>query len=161
MKAFLGLGSNLGERLANLQRAVELLAAHPRVRVLRSSRVFETDPIGPPQPDFLNAVIAVDTELSPRELLVACLGVEDSLGRVRAERWGPRTIDVDLLVFDGIEVDEPDLQVPHPLLHLRAFALLPLLELDEDPPLANGLRAADASPEGEVRLFAPPLEVPS
>jgi len=159
--AYLGLGSNLGDRLGNLRSAVRLLGA--RMQILRSSRVYETEPVGPPQPEYLNAVVEVRTELDPRGLLEACRSVEDQLGRVRAERWGRRTIDVDLLTFDRLEVDEPDLQVPHPRMHERGFVLVPLLELDPDPMLPGGrrvtaLRLAPRSVLG-VRPFAPPLEV--
>lgn len=163
--AFLGLGSNLGDRLANLQRAVELLAAQPGVRVVRTSRVFETEPVGPPQPDYLNAVAEVETELEPRELLGACNAVETELGRVREVPWGPRTIDMDVLTYDREVVDEPGLIVPHPRMHERGFVLVPLLELEADPMLPAGrtlatLRLRPTVTDG-VRLFGPPLEAPS
>jgi 2-amino-4-hydroxy-6-hydroxymethyldihydropteridine diphosphokinase len=162
--AYLGLGSNLGDRLANLQRAVDLLADRTGVELLRSSRVYETEPVGPPQPDYLNAVVEVRTELEPRELLDACLGVEAELGRVRDERWGPRTIDVDILVYDEREIDEPDLVVPHPRMHERGFVLVPLRELEPDPMLPGGrsvesLRLRPDAIVG-VHLHAPPLRVP-
>ena len=162
--AYLGLGSNLGDRLGNLQRAVDLLAAGDGVTVVRSSRVYETEPVGgPPQPDYLNAVIAVETALSARELLRTCMGVEVELGRVRDERWGPRTIDVDVLTYGDERIDEPDLTVPHPRMHERGFVLLPLGELDPDPPLPGGLRLAALRLEPGtvlgVRPFAPPLRV--
>jgi 2-amino-4-hydroxy-6-hydroxymethyldihydropteridine diphosphokinase len=164
--AYLGLGSNLGDRLANLQRAVDLLAAQPAVQVRRSSRVYESDPVGgPPQPDYLNAVVGVETSLSPRDLLEACLGVERRMGRVRSERWGPRVIDVDLLTYDEKDIREPDLVVPHPRMHERAFVLVPLMELDPDPVLAGGrqlstFRLGPTAVLG-VRPFAPPLSVPA
>lgn len=162
-RAFLGLGSNLGERLETLQRAVDLLTGRG-VRVIRSSRVYETDPVGgPPQPDYLNAVIEVETELSPRELLQACIAVEELLGREREVRWGPRTADMDILTFDDRVMDEPDLQIPHPRMHERAFVMIPLLELDPDPPLPGGRTASalrlDPSALVGVRPFAPPLRV--
>lgn len=158
--AYLGLGSNLGDRLANLRSAVRLLAA--RVQVVRSSRVYETEPVGPPQPRYLNAVVEVRTERDPRGLLEACRAVEDELGRVRTDRWGPRTIDVDVLTFDRLEVGEPDLVIPHPRMHERGFVLVPLLELEPNPMLPGGrriatLRLAPGSVLG-VRPFAPPLE---
>ncbi len=107
--AYLGLGSNLGDRLATLQEAVDLLNAEPGIRVLASSRVWETDPVGgPEQPDFLNAVIRVETVLEPLQLLAACNRTEAALGRVRDVRWGPRTVDVDVLLIDGLTVDQPD-----------------------------------------------------
>jgi 2-amino-4-hydroxy-6-hydroxymethyldihydropteridine diphosphokinase len=161
-RAFLGLGTNLGDRLANLQRAVDLLAAMPGVRVIRSSRIYETAPVGPPQPDFLNAVIEVDTDLEPHDLLAAAADVERSLHRVRDVRWGPRTIDVDVLTFGDRVIDTPDLTVPHPRMHERAFVLAPLMDLEPDPPLPGGRHARDLSTEGwsaDVRLVAPPLRV--
>jgi 2-amino-4-hydroxy-6-hydroxymethyldihydropteridine diphosphokinase len=167
VRAYLGLGANLGDRLGALQRAVELLDAIPRVRVLRSSRVYETDPVGgPPQPDFLNAVVEVETDLSPADLLLACLSVEERLKRARSVRWGPRSLDVDVLTYGDEEVhwDQPDIQIPHPRMHERGFVLVPLLELDADPPLPGGRRLAELrlGPEalGGVRPFAPPLAVP-
>lgn len=164
--AYLGLGSNLGDRLANLQSAVELLAAQPGVKVVRSSRVYETDPVGgPPQTDYLNAVVEVETGLSPRELLDACMEVERLLGRIRNERWGPRIIDVDVLTYGEEEIDEPGLMVPHPRMHERGFVLVPLTELAADPSLPGGRRLSTLrlGPEAVlgVRPFAPPLEVPA
>jgi len=159
--AYLGLGSNLGDRLANLQAAVELLRREERMRVVASSRVWETEPVGgPEQPEYLNAVLRVETDRSPRELLDACLGVEAELGRVRAERWGPRTIDVDVLLYDERTVDEPDLVVPHPRLAERAFVVLPLLELEPDPILPDGRRLVEQRIDvSGVVPFAPPLVI--
>ncbi len=162
-RAFLGLGSNLGDRLANLQSVVDLLDAAQGIRVLRSSRVYETAPVGPPQPDYLNAVVEVDTNLEAKALLEACLNVERRLGRVRGERWGPRSIDVDVLTYGEASIDEPGLTVPHPRMHERAFVLAPLLELVADPPLPGGrriatLRVAPGDLAG-VRPVAPPLAV--
>lgn len=161
--AYLALGSNLGDRLDSLQRAVDLLDARPEIEVARSSRVYETEPVGPPQPAYLNAVLEVRTALEPHELLEACLAVERELGRVRGERWGPRSLDVDVLTYDDLEVDEPDLTVPHPRMHKRGFVLVPLRELDPDPMLPGGrsvatLRLAPSDVLG-VRVFAPPLRV--
>jgi 2-amino-4-hydroxy-6-hydroxymethyldihydropteridine diphosphokinase len=161
--AYLGLGSNLGDRLESLRQAVRLLQAETGIEVVRSSRVYETEPVGPPQPAYLNAVIEVRTELEPRGLLEACRRVEDALGRVRGERWGPRTIDVDVLSIDERTVDEPDLIVPHPRMHERGFVLVPLRELDPDPMLPGGrrlatLRLVPGAVLG-VRPFAPPLPV--
>ncbi|HEX6230606.1 MAG TPA: 2-amino-4-hydroxy-6-hydroxymethyldihydropteridine diphosphokinase [Actinomycetota bacterium] len=160
--AYLGLGSNLGDRLRNLRLAVRLLHRRPGVTVVRSSRVYETEPVGPPQPAYLNAVVEVRTELDPRGLLDACHVVEDELGRVRTERWGPRTIDIDVLTFGDREVDEDDLTLPHPRMHERGFVLVPLGELDPDPMLPGGrrlsrLRLSPGIVLG-VRPFAPPLE---
>jgi 2-amino-4-hydroxy-6-hydroxymethyldihydropteridine diphosphokinase len=160
--AYLALGSNLGDRLQHLQRAVDLLGDEEGIRVVASSRVWETDPVGgPPQPRYLNAVVRVETDLEPRELLAACQRVESALGRVRIERWGPRTIDVDVLTYDDRIVDEPDLQVPHPRIAERAFVLAPLLELEPDPALPAGRGLADARPDdvGGIVPVAPPLRV--
>ena len=131
--ALLGLGSNLGDRLGTLQRAVDLLAAEPGISPSRCSRVWETDPVGgPPQPDFLNVVLRVEVDLTPHELLAACQRVEAALGRVRDVRWGPRTIDIDILSFDALLIDDEDLTVPHPRMHERRFVLTPLCELAPD-----------------------------
>ena len=133
VRAHVALGSNLGDRRATLERAVELLDSHPGVQVVASSTLRETEPWGPvEQPPFLNGVVAVDTRLDPRALLDVLLGIEETLGRVRAERWGPRTIDLDLLLYGDAVVDEPDLVVPHPRLHERRFVLEPLAELEPE-----------------------------
>ena len=132
-KAFVGIGSNLGDREDHLRRAVELLAAEDAISVLASSQVRETEPVGPvAQGPFLNGAVQVETELAPRELLERLLAIEERLGRVRRERFGPRTIDLDLLVYEDAVVDEPGLTLPHPLLHERRFALEPLAELAPD-----------------------------
>jgi 2-amino-4-hydroxy-6-hydroxymethyldihydropteridine diphosphokinase len=159
--AFLGLGANLGDRLTNLQGAVDLLQDEPGVHVTGSSRVWETTPVGgPPQPDYLNAVIRVETDLSARDLLDAAHRVEARLGRVRAERWGARSIDIDVLLFGDETIEESDLVVPHPRLTQRAFVLLPLLELAPDASLPDGIRLGDlrVATEG-MALSAPPLAV--
>lgn len=159
--AYLGLGSNLGDRLANLQGAVDLLQGEPGLRVIVSSRVWETAPVGgPPQPDYLNAVIQVETDLSARDLLDVAHRVEERLGRVRKERWGARSIDIDILLFDEETIDDSDLVVPHPRLSQRAFVLLPLLELAADPMLPDGTRLRDLRVDtGGVAPSAPPLAV--
>jgi 2-amino-4-hydroxy-6-hydroxymethyldihydropteridine diphosphokinase len=162
--AYLGLGSNLGERLDTLQHAVDLLAGEPGVRPSASSRVWETDPVGgPPQPDYLNVVLRVDTDLTPFQLLDACQRTERALGREREMRWGPRTIDIDLLLFGDQQLDVPLLTVPHPRMTSRAFALLPLLELEPDACLPDGTRLVDIplGPDaaGGARPFAPPLAI--
>ena len=159
--AFLGLGSNLGDRLTNLQGALDLLQAEPGLRVAASSRVWETVPVGgPPQPDYLNAVIGVETDLSARDLLEVAHRVEARMGRVRKERWGARSIDVDLLLYDEESIEEADLVVPHPQLRERAFVLLPLLELAEDVTLPDGTRVKDLRIDTDgVAPSAPPLAV--
>ena len=131
-RAYVGLGANLGDRSAMLRAALEQLAAEPGVSLVAASSVRETDPVGPvDQPRFLNAAAALDTELSPRELLDRLLGIERRLGRTReGPRFGPRTIDLDLLLYGEEWLDEPGLELPHPRLHERLFALEPLFELD-------------------------------
>ena len=131
-RAYLGLGANLGDRSAMIRTAVEQLRREPDVTVVAVSTVRETEPVGVlDQPRFLNAAVAVDTDLPPRELLDRLLGIERRLGRTRdGPRFGPRTIDLDLLLYGQEQVDEPGLQVPHPRLHERLFALEPLAELD-------------------------------
>ena len=132
MRAFIGIGANLGDREATVARALLLLAAEDGLELLAVSTLRETDPVGHlEQPRFLNGAAAVETELSPRRLLERLLGIEQALGRTRdGERYGPRTIDLDLLVYGDREVDEPGLTVPHPRLAEREFALAPLAELD-------------------------------
>lgn len=129
--AYLGLGSNLGDRASFLSSAVLALDTGA-VHVTKTSSVYETDPVGGPmQGDFLNQAVEVRTELDARALWMHCVAVEEALGRDRAreERWGPRTIDIDLLVFDDHVVVEDDLVVPHPRLSTRAFVLVPLAEI--------------------------------
>ena len=129
--ALLGLGSNLGDRGANVRRALELLAERGAASVVAVSTLCETAPEGgPPQGDFLNAAALVETELRPRELLAALKAVERALGRrPGGPRWGPREVDLDLLLYDALVVDEPDLQVPHPRMHERRFVLEPAAEV--------------------------------
>jgi 2-amino-4-hydroxy-6-hydroxymethyldihydropteridine diphosphokinase len=131
-RAYVGVGSNLGDREATLRRALELLGAEPGIEVVAVSSIRETDPVDYlDQPRFLNAAVAVDTPLAPRPLLERLLAVERTLGRERTgPRFGPRTIDLDLLLYGDAVVDEPGLKVPHPRLHERRFALEPLADLD-------------------------------
>ena len=132
-RAYVGLGANLGDRQEFIDRAVALLAATDGVQVLAVSELLETDPVGVvDQPRFLNGAAVVETTLSARELLEALLGIERTLGRVRGERWGPRAIDLDLLLYGETVVDEPGLEVPHPRVHERRFALEPLSDLDPE-----------------------------
>jgi 2-amino-4-hydroxy-6-hydroxymethyldihydropteridine diphosphokinase len=132
-RAFVGIGSNLGDSRALITAALELLGAEEGVEVLAVSTLRETDPVGyEDQPRFLNGAAELETELGPRDLLARLLVIERQLGRVRGEgrRFGPRTIDLDLLLYGQETVDEPGLEVPHPRLHERRFALEPLAELD-------------------------------
>jgi 2-amino-4-hydroxy-6-hydroxymethyldihydropteridine diphosphokinase len=130
--SYIGLGSNLGDREGFLRRALELLRVEPEIDVTAVSSVRETDPVGlVDQPRFLNAVARVETDLAPRELLDRMLAAERELGRRRdGPRFGPRTIDLDLLLYGDEEIDEPGLIVPHPRLAERRFVLEPLHELD-------------------------------
>jgi 2-amino-4-hydroxy-6-hydroxymethyldihydropteridine diphosphokinase len=130
-RAYVGLGANLGPREITLLRAVDLLAAASGVEVVAVSQLRETDPVGVvDQPPFLNGAVAIETSLTARELLDLLLETERALGRVRGERWGPRTVDLDLLVYGKELIDEPGLRVPHPRLAERRFALEPLADLD-------------------------------
>ena len=131
MRAFIGLGSNLGDREANLRQALEYLAQSPETTVVRASSLYDTEPVGvEDQPHFLNAVAQIDTQLTPRQLLWNLMLVERRLGRVRAQRWGPRTIDLDLLLYEDEVLQEEDLELPHPELAKRSFVLVPLVELE-------------------------------
>jgi 2-amino-4-hydroxy-6-hydroxymethyldihydropteridine diphosphokinase len=129
-RAYIGLGSNMGERAIHLEAALVMLRSHPRLRLLRVSRFRWSAPVGvTDQPDFLNAVAELDTTLGPHALLEVLLDIEAQLGRVRGRRWGPRTIDLDLLLMDAPVVANETLQLPHPRLHERRFVLEPLTEL--------------------------------
>jgi 2-amino-4-hydroxy-6-hydroxymethyldihydropteridine diphosphokinase len=128
--AYLGLGGNLGDRRQYLTDAVLALNSEPGIRVEKISSVYETKPFGVvDQPDFLNLAAQVATSLAARDLLASCLRIEARLGRVRAERWGPRTIDIDVLWYDGQTVNDPLLTLPHPRMKERAFVLVPLAEI--------------------------------
>lgn len=131
-RAYVGLGANLGDREAMLRAALEQLGADPSIELVAVSAFRDTDPVGiVDQPRFLNAAAALDTELAARELLDRLLAIEGRLGRTRAgPRFGPRTIDLDLLLYGDERIDEPGLQVPHSRLHERLFALEPLADLD-------------------------------
>jgi 2-amino-4-hydroxy-6-hydroxymethyldihydropteridine diphosphokinase len=132
-RAYLGLGSNLGDRAGHLQLAVDELAATERIQVVAVSRVYETAPVGgPEQDDYLNAVVAIESDLGARELLAVAQRIEQIADRVRTVRWGPRTLDVDVLLVGDERVDEPDLEVPHPRLRERGFVLAPLRDVAPD-----------------------------
>ena len=161
----LGLGSNVGDRRANLQAAVDALPAHG-VRVLAASSVYDTEPVGEvlDQPDFLNAVVRISTGLGPEELLDACKAVERELGReAGGVRHGPRPIDVDVLLLVDVAISTERLTLPHAEVTSRRFVLVPLLEVDPDVALPDGPSAASAlselEPGGAVRRSGPPLRV--
>jgi 2-amino-4-hydroxy-6-hydroxymethyldihydropteridine diphosphokinase len=131
MRVFVGLGSNLGEREAMIRLALDDLARLPSTRLVRASSLYDTEPVGDvEQPNFLNAVAELDTELTARQLLWNLQLVEKRLGRTRTRRWGPRTIDLDLLLYGHLVIEDAELQVPHPELTVRSFVLVPLVELD-------------------------------
>jgi 2-amino-4-hydroxy-6-hydroxymethyldihydropteridine diphosphokinase len=132
--AYIGVGSNLADPRAQVERALEHLANLPQSRLLRSSRLYRSAPWGMvDQPEFVNAVGAIETGLSPSALMQALLAIERDAGRERSgERWGPRILDLDLLLYGAQTLAEPGLQVPHPHLHERAFVLLPLAEIAPD-----------------------------
>lgn len=133
MKATLGLGSNLGDRLANLQFAIDSLNVATGTQVHSISPVYETDPVGgPEQDDYLNAVVVLKTILSPQQLLDVMQKIETDAHRERNEHWGPRTLDLDLLAMDDLRLDTENLVLPHPAAHERGFVLLPWSTLDPD-----------------------------
>ena len=131
MKAFIGLGSNLGDREANIRQALQQLEQLPETTIVRGSSLYDTEPVGvPDQPNFLNGVVQIETHLAPRQLLWNLMLIERRLGRVRTQQWGPRVIDLDLLLYGDEVVDEDDLQVPHPLMTQRSFVMVPLVEIE-------------------------------
>jgi len=132
-RVFIALGSNMGDRAANIASALARLGELPKTQLVRMSSLIETEPVGPAgQGRFLNGAAQIETQLEPSELLGALHNIEDELGRVRAEHWGPRTIDLDLLLYDDRVVDAPGLQVPHPRMAEREFVLAPLAEIAPD-----------------------------
>ena len=131
--AYIGLGSNLGNRLEGCRNAIEALAALPTCSVLQTSSFYETTPVGlVEQPAFINGVVLLETGKDAHWLLREMLAIEDTFGRIRTLKWGPRSIDLDLLFFDDLIIDMPDLSVPHPLLHERRFVLATLNEIAPD-----------------------------
>lgn len=158
MRALVGLGGNMGDRVSALSRAAAILREQAQTGSFRPSHLYETRPWGKTdQPDFLNAVVSFETSLAPRALLALLAEIEDRLGRVRSERWGPRTLDLDLLDLGGAVISEEDLTLPHPRIAERGFVLVPLCEIDpgwRDPltgkTAVEMLNALDPDP-GEVR----------
>ncbi len=130
-RAFIALGSNIGDRAAYLEQAIAMLSAHPQIEVVKRSSIYETEPIGyVEQQSFFNMVIEVETTLSPCELLETTQAIEHKCGRVRDIRWGPRTIDLDILLYDQENMEMENLMIPHPRMWERAFVVVPLMELD-------------------------------
>jgi 2-amino-4-hydroxy-6-hydroxymethyldihydropteridine diphosphokinase len=163
MKAVLGLGANLGDRAATLQAALDGLGA--KTRIVAVSAIFETAPVGgPPQPDFYNAVVLVDTSLAATDLLALAHSLEAAAGRVRVEHWGPRTLDIDVLAYEDKCSDHPELTLPHPRAHERAFVLLPWLEIEPDGAVVGhgtlAELAAKVGTTGVRRLETPLLRTP-
>jgi 2-amino-4-hydroxy-6-hydroxymethyldihydropteridine diphosphokinase len=144
-RAALALGSNLGDRLDYLQAAVDAITESPGIVPVAVSSVYETEPVGTrtDQPQFLNAVLILDTSLPPRSLFERCKAAEDAFGRSRKEPKGPRTLDLDLLAVDGYTINDPDLIVPHPQFAERAFVLIPWAEVDPDFEVPGHGRVAD------------------
>jgi 2-amino-4-hydroxy-6-hydroxymethyldihydropteridine diphosphokinase len=156
----LGLGSNMGEREQNLQQALRLLEEAGSVQIEKISSMYETAPYGvKDQADFLNMAVLVQTRLSPEELLKKCLAAEQAMGRIRTRHWGPRIIDIDILTYNRIEMDAPELTLPHPGLVHRPFVLIPLLEIAPKLCLANGRTVEETTAAlgkmdwQEVRLY--------
>ncbi|MGK0674053.1 MAG: 2-amino-4-hydroxy-6-hydroxymethyldihydropteridine diphosphokinase [Halothiobacillaceae bacterium] len=131
--AYIGLGSNLNDPVGQVRRALGVIAALPESRLVAASRLYRSPPMGPiDQPEYINAVAALQTELVPYDLLRALQAIEQDFGRVRLRRWGERVIDLDLLLYDNLHLDSPELILPHPGIGERAFVLCPLAELAPD-----------------------------
>lgn len=159
--AYIGLGSNIEDRIGYLKEAIRRIGNLPDTEVESASSAYDTEPMGrTDQPRFLNAVVRVRTWLPPERLLEGLLRIERELGRERKERWGPRTVDLDLLLYDDRVISKPGLQVPHPRLHERAFVLVPLAELDPElvhpvlgrtlKELSEEVRKQDVVPAGRL-----------
>ncbi len=160
-KAYIALGTNLGDRLENLKRALGLLNIEQDISVLKISPVYETAPVGgPEQGPFLNACAAIETGLPPEKLLLKMLHIEDELGRVREERWGPRLIDLDLLIYEDKIVNTELLELPHPRLAERGFVLVPLADIAPGLTVPGHNKTvsellSQLPPTEEIRLFLP------
>ncbi|MDF9409236.1 2-amino-4-hydroxy-6-hydroxymethyldihydropteridine diphosphokinase [Pelotomaculum isophthalicicum JI] len=155
--AYVGLGSNMGDKSANISKALVLLDAAPGVRVVRAAPRYRTAPIGYTGQDwFINTVAEVETSLQPLDLLKLMLNLENSLGRVRGRRWGPRTIDLDLLIYGREIINTPELVIPHPRMHERAFVMVPLADLAPELELPGwGNTAELALSLAKVQLIEP------
>ncbi|BBB93201.1 MAG TPA: 2-amino-4-hydroxy-6-hydroxymethyldihydropteridine diphosphokinase [Methylomusa anaerophila] len=161
----LGLGSNLDTlgrtREQNIAHAIELLDQHPQIKVKQISSLYETEPVGlKEQPNFLNAAVSIMTSLAPEELLNVCLDIEKQMGRIREVRWGPRNIDIDLLVYDDIQIITNTLELPHPRVPERRFVLIPLREIAGNEPVYKGLTVDELlrkTPDHTAITFYGPL----
>ncbi len=128
-RAAIALGANLGDTVATLNSAIAVIAQHPAITLISRSSWYQTAAVGPPQPDYINGCIVIETELEPQELMTLLLTIEDQFGRVRQERWGARTLDLDLLLYGDRTLSTPHLELPHPRMTIRAFVLVPLAEI--------------------------------
>lgn len=166
-EAYIALGANLGDREQTLTEAIQMLNDHSDIEIVRCSGLYETDPVGYiDQPSFLNMVLMLRTTLEPESLLMSMLDVENRLGRVRDIRWGPRTVDLDLLWMDNQQLHTERLELPHPRMYERAFVLVPLAELvssDHHPELFQSIQQSLTDIEAEqqgihyVKAFTMPL----
>ena len=128
-RAAIALGANLGDTVATLNSTIAVLAQHPNITLISRSSWYQTAAVGPPQPNYINGCIVIETDLEPQELLTLLLTIEDQFGRVRQERWGARTLDLDLLLYGDRTLSTPHLELPHPRMAIRAFVLVPLAEI--------------------------------
>jgi 2-amino-4-hydroxy-6-hydroxymethyldihydropteridine diphosphokinase len=152
--AYIGLGSNIGDERSNLAKALELLQAVPGVALVKTASYYRSAPLGRTDQDwYLNTVAEVKTSLEPQQLLEALLDIEIRLGRVRTVRWGPRIIDLDLLLWDGVRISSPELILPHPRMTERAFVMVPLAELAPDLVLEGKTAAALAKKLASEQLI--------
>lgn len=152
MKAYLSLGSNIGDKNRNIQEAIRLLAKAPGITVTAVSSFYETEPWGKTgQESFYNLAVELETILDPFSLLKTCQEIEDSLGRKRAEHWGPRIIDLDILIYDELNLQTEKLIIPHPYLEIREFVLAPLREIAKDLILPSGRAVREIKGEGKVK----------
>jgi len=160
-KTYISLGSNLGNREKNIQSAIKLISCTPSITIVNLSPIYETEPVGFKEQNwFLNAVIELETTLLPQKLLVVLKEIEAKLGKKIERKWGPRTIDLDILLYDDIILDLPDLQIPHKLMHERRFVLVPLAQLSPNlihPVLKKTMKelliTLSQSSEGKVVLL--------
>jgi 2-amino-4-hydroxy-6-hydroxymethyldihydropteridine diphosphokinase len=154
--AYIGLGSNLEAPLAQVFRAFDELSALPQTSLIKRSALYSSKPIGPEQPDFINAVALLDTQLAPLELLDALQALEQAHQRVRIQHWGPRTLDLDVLLYGAQCIATERLTVPHPYLTQRSFVLYPLADITPDLQLPDGSRLSDllyqCPPDGLIKL---------
>ena len=140
----IGFGSNIGDRQNNIITAIQKLSKHQGIHIDKISSLYETKPVGvTEQPDFLNGAISIVTTLTPRQLLEVCLDIECQMGRIRDQRWGPRNIDIDILVYDDHIIEDASLHIPHPRLHERSFVLIPLQEIAKGTPIYQGQTAEE------------------